>query len=108
MVLDLEAVIIATSASFERILGLECPPVGRDLLDEVLSLLDFGDGAALDGGEISKIPPLLALSSGRMARGLMRVGRCDHREMACTLDAIATPLVESGAVTGSLTFFSQV
>ena len=58
----------------------------------MLRPLDFSAaGIALDEGEVSKIPPLLALASGRLARGLLRV-QC--RDDACTLDAIATPLLD--------------
>jgi len=51
------------------------------------------------------MPPLLALSSGRLARGLVRI-RCASGP--CTFDAIATPLTEDGKVVGSLTFFSAI
>jgi PAS domain-containing protein len=106
LVIDEAAVIVAISASFEDLLGLTQSPVDRPLLDGVLQLLDFADGGALDAGEIAKTPPLLALSSGRLARGLVRV-RCASGP--CTFDAIATPLVdEDNEVCGSLTFFSTV
>ena len=105
LVIDDEAVIVAISASFERLLGLTHPVVDRPLLDGVLQLLDFADGGALDNSEIMKTPPLLALSSGRLARGLVRVRSASG---ACTLDAIATPLVQDEQVVGSLTFFSTV
>ena len=105
LVLDTEAVIVAISVPFERLLGLDRPAVGRDLLDGVLRLIDFADGGALNDGEIGKIPPLLALTSRRLARGLLRVQSADE---ACTLDAIATPLRDGEATAGSLTFFSRV
>jgi PAS domain-containing protein len=105
LILDTEAVIVAISAPFERLLGLDRPAVGRDLLDGVLHLLDFADGGALTDGEVTKIPPLLALTSGRLARGLVRI---QATEEACTLDAIATPMLDGEATAGSLTFFSRV
>lgn len=105
LVIDDRAVIVAISASFDQLLGLTESAIGRPMLDGVLQLLDFADGAELTDGEVGKTPPLLALSSGRLARGLMRV-RCASG--ACTLDAIATPLVEPGRIAGSLTFFSTV
>ncbi|MBT8227040.1 MAG: hypothetical protein HKP61_01475 [Dactylosporangium sp.] len=105
LVLDTEAVIVAISTPFERLLGLDHQAVGRDLLDGVLRLIDFADGGPIADGEISKIPPLLALASGRLSRGLLRV---HGTEGACTLDAVATPLIEDNAVTGSLTFFSSI
>ena len=89
LVIDDKAVIVAVSASFEDLLGLTESAIDRPLVDGVLQLLDFGDGGALDASEINKTPPLLALSSGRLARGLVRV-RCATGPR--TFDAIATPL----------------
>src|SRR5262249_14652529 len=97
LVIDAEAVVIALSPACHEMLDLESPAVGRRLLD-VLRPLDFSAaGVALDQGEVSKIPPLLALASGRLARGLLRVG-C--REVAGTLDAIATPLRDGSRTVG--------
>lgn len=106
LVIDHNALIIAISASFEALLGLTVSAIGRPMVDGVMKLFDFGDGFELGAAEIDKTPPLLALSSGRLARGLMRVrgaGDANH-----TLDAISTPLIEQGAITGSLTFFGEV
>jgi hypothetical protein len=111
LILDVEAVIVAASASFERLLGLDRPAagrdvtVGRDMIDGVLRLIDFADGGQLADGEVIKIPPLMALTSGRLARGLLRVSTADE---PCTLDAIATPLLDGETTIGSLTFFSRV
>ncbi len=105
LVLDAEAVIVAASVPFERLLGSDGPVAGRDVLDGVLGLVDFADGGTLAEDEVSKIPPILALTSGRLARGLLRLGSLDG---ACTLDAVATPLRTAGAVAGSLTFFNPV
>ena len=106
LVIDHGALIVAISASFEALLGLTVTAIGRPMVGSVMTLLDFGDGLELGDAEIGKTPPLLALSSGRLARGLMRVrGAGDTR---CTLDAISTPLIEQSAITGSLTFFSEV
>lgn len=104
LVIDVRHMIVATSLPFEALVGLQRPAAGQGLL-EVLTLLDFANGAPLSDAEIGKIPPLLALSSGRLARGLLRL-RCG--DTACTLDAIATPLFSGGATIGSLTFFSRV
>jgi hypothetical protein len=105
LVIDGHEVVVAISPPFEALLGLTQSPVGRPLLDEVLKLLDFGDGLMLDDNEIYKSPPLLALKSSQLARGLMRV-KCANG--SCTLDAVATPLIERGETTGSLTFFIVV
>lgn len=105
LVLDAEAVVVAIAPSFERLLRLDRPAAGRDLLDGVLSLVDFADGGPMIDGEISKIPPLLALTSGRLSRGLLRVYAPDGQ---CTLDAVATPLLSGEQTIGSLTFFSRI
>ena len=106
LVIDHDALIIAISASFEALLGLTVSAIGRPMVGSVMKLLDFGDGFELTPAEVDKTPPLLALSSGRLARGLMRVrGASDTSR---TLDAISTPLIEQGAITGSLTFFGEV
>jgi hypothetical protein len=54
---------------------------------------------------VGKIPPLLAMSSQRLSRGLLRV---DRDGTTATLDAIATPLFDDGRLAGSLTFFSEI
>ncbi len=53
-----------------------------------------------------RIPPVLALTSGRLARGLMRT-RAQQGEIV-TMDAVSTPLREGDTVIGSLTFFGIV
>jgi hypothetical protein len=69
-------------------------------------MIDFSaDGGRLSDTEVAKVPPLLAVSSGRLARGLVRVRSGDA---VATLDAIATPIGPADAVAGSLTFFSPV
>jgi hypothetical protein len=106
LVIDHGALIVAISASFEALLGLTVTAIGRPMVGSVLKLLDFGDGLELDEAEIGKTPPLLALSSGRLARGLMRVRSADGSSR--TLDAISTPLIEQDTIAGSLTFFGEV
>ena len=106
LLLDSDAVVVAMSPACQELFGLSEPATGRKLLDGVLRLLDFtADGATLNDNEVAKIPPLLALSSGRLARGLIRV-QC--AEGACTLDAIAAPVGAGAPPSGSLTFVSRV
>jgi PAS domain-containing protein len=109
LLVNADMTIVAVSESACQLLGLGSPAeaVGRTMLDRVLRLVDFTQARSeLTETEIEKIPPLLALSSGRLARGLLRV----HRDGgdAATVDAIAAPLSDDGAVAGSLTFFSEV
>lgn len=110
LVLDADGVIVAASASCAELIGLNdlADTRGRQLRDAVVDLVDFTDSFdKLDRAEADKIPPLLAISSGRLARGLMRVA-CPDTHVVSTMDAIATPLWEGTTVTGSLTFFARI
>ncbi|HEX5540915.1 MAG TPA: hypothetical protein VFX60_05035 [Micromonospora sp.] len=111
LVINAAAVIAAASVSCCHLLGLDLPTsvVGRPLLDGGLRLVDFTAARGeLTPAEIEKIPPLLALTSGRLARGLLRVQTGIDGETDATVDAIATPLLLGGEVAGSLTFFAEV
>ncbi|MEV4754054.1 PAS domain-containing protein [Micromonospora sp. NPDC049559] len=111
LLIDLRMIIVAVSASCCALLGLGTPSevVNRPLLDGALRLLDFTAARAeLTEQETDKIPPLLALSSGRLARGLLRVQPRISGQPDATVDAIATPVLVHGVVAGSLTFFSSV
>jgi PAS domain-containing protein len=110
LIIDGASTILAVSPSAAELLGLGRPAetVGQPLLGGVLRLIDFtAGGGELDEPEIERIPPLLAIKSGRLARGLMRV-QTDAGDAHLTVDAIATPLTEAGDVVASLTFFSAV
>nr|WP_240939948.1 PAS domain-containing protein [Planosporangium flavigriseum] len=105
LVIDAESIVVALSPACQEMFGLDRPPIDRPLL-EVLHLLDFSNSMrALGQGELRKIPPLLALDSGQLARGLMRV---ECRDGPRTVDAIATPVCDSAGQVGSLTFFCPV
>jgi hypothetical protein len=108
LVIDSYSAIAAVSASASKMLGFDLPEaaVGQCLLAEVLPLVDFTSaGGTLAEGEVNRIPPVLALTSGRLARGLMRTRA--HGEII-TMDALSTPLWEHDTVIGSLTFFCPV
>lgn len=110
LVLRPNGVIVAASASCAELIGLGDPAtaVGRPLREAVGSLVDFTASLAqLDSSEADKIPPLLAISSGRLARGLMRIV-CPISGIARTLDAVATPLWDGPSLAGSLAFFSEI
>jgi hypothetical protein len=107
IVLDLKAVVVAASPGCLGLLYLEpVGAVGRKLTD-VLDLLDFNAvSGKLPEWEVDKIPPLLAISTAGLARGLLRVS--DPESSFTTVDAIAVPLLDAAGVAGSLTFFAPV
>jgi hypothetical protein len=108
MVVDPCGIIVAISASACRMLGLgePCQAVNQSLHAGVLHLLDFtAAGGALGDGELDRIPPLLATSSGRLARLLLRLSQGNDVR---TVDAVATPLRDGETVVGSLTFLSEI
>jgi PAS domain-containing protein len=110
LVIDRAGTILAVSPSAAALLGLGRPAetVGQPLLGGAVRLIDFtAGGGELDEPELERIPPLLAISSGRLARGLMRVQTAEG-DAHLTVDAIATPLTDAGDVVASLTFFSAV
>ncbi|QSB14957.1 hypothetical protein JQS43_00740 [Natronosporangium hydrolyticum] len=110
LVLDAQTVIVAASTNGAQMLGCGAVAntVGRRMREAVTQLVDFSNPPdKLDSAEAGKTPPLLAISSRQLARGLMRV-QCPDTGRTCIMDAVATPLWERGQVVGSLTFFSQV
>jgi hypothetical protein len=111
LLIDFQMIIAAVSDSCCQLLGLGRPMdvVDRPLLGGELRLLDFTAARAeLTEQEIDKIPPLLALASGRLARGLLRVRPNTSAGADATVDAISTPILEQGLVAGSLTFFAKI
>ncbi|GAB3795211.1 hypothetical protein [Micromonospora zhanjiangensis] len=111
LVIDQRTRIVAISQACCDLICLGSPEdtVGRPLLDAGVRLIDFTAARGeLAEQDIDKIPPLLALSSGRLARGLLRVSGKPAGATTATVDAIATPLFSDGSVAGSLTFLSEV
>lgn len=84
--------------------------VGRDLGAGLLDLLDFSDGAGAGSGSsfVPQIPPLLALTSNVLTRGLLRLRRPDGARV--TVDAVAAPLHDgrSPVPVGALSFLLPV
>jgi PAS domain-containing protein len=109
LIINTEGQIAAISPAGSDLLGLDKPAeaIGRKLADAIV-LVDFtANAGALEEPEAGNIPPLLAVRSERLARGLMRVlPGADQPPL--TVDAIATPLLDGERVLGSLTFFSPV
>ena len=109
LVINAATTIMAVSTSCGELLGLGKPveAIGQRL-GAALHLIDFtASAAALEESDADKIPPLLAVRSERLARGLLRVVPGPD-EGPLTVDAIAAPLLDGDRVAGSLTFFSPV
>ncbi|MCW3816550.1 PAS domain-containing protein [Micromonospora sp. DR5-3] len=109
LLVDADTTVVAISSAGCDLLCLGAPEdvIGRPLLEGV-RLVDFSaQPSELTEQETDKIPPLLALHSGRLARGLLRV-QGPGADAGTTVDAISTPVLAEGAVAGSLTFFSPV
>ncbi|MBO0869093.1 MAG: hypothetical protein J2P15_11050 [Micromonosporaceae bacterium] len=108
LLLDALQQVVAASPSACELLGLGDPEsvAGKSVFAGVLRLVDFTAASAdLGDGELEKIPPVLAYSSERLARGLMRV---QNAMGTVTIDAIATPLFDGSTVVGSLTFLASI
>lgn len=109
LIIDAGGAIVAVSPSGSELLGLGKPAdaIGKRLA-ATLHLIDFTAGAGpLEGQEAENIPPLLAVRSERLARGLLRVVP-DAEKPPLTVDAVSTPLMAGDRVAGSLTFLSLV
>ncbi len=110
LVLSADTRIVAASSSGAELIALGDPAAarGQPLRSALGDLVDFTASLAkLDSTEADKIPPLLAISSGQLARGLMRV-RCTASGKVRTMDAVATPLWDDATLVGSLTFFCEI
>lgn len=107
IVIDRVADVVSASPGCGELFMIDVEAAaGHALVGEVLDLRDFSARqGVLPDWEVKKIPPLLALSSRALARGLLRVWVGDA---AATVDAISVPLVDGGVIVGSLTFFLPV
>jgi hypothetical protein len=104
VLLNNAGVVIAASPACRPFFVVDpADAIGERLVDGVLHLIDFTAAPGeLPEREVEKIPPLLALSAGSLARGLLRVP--GPGGTTYTLDAVATPVRDESGVVGSLTF----
>jgi PAS domain-containing protein len=108
LLLNATGLVTACAPATLDLLGLPEPAamVGRGLLDGLLHPVDFtAAGDRLAEWELTKLPPLAALATGALSRGLLRLRHGSHVR---TVDAIATPLHHDATLIGSLTFFHPV
>jgi len=110
VLLNSNGVVVAASPACHFFFLIDpADAIGKRLVDGVIRPIDFtATPDDLPEWEVEKIPPLLALTSGGLARGLMRVPggvgqQCGSTN--CTLDAVATPIRAAEGIAGSLTFF---
>jgi PAS domain-containing protein len=102
LLLDRDARIVAASAAVGVLLGTSAADaVGARFVD-VVTAVDFTSGAAPDAEIERSMPPLRALATGGLARGLLRL-----RSAAglVTYDVVAVPLADHS---GALAFFLAV
>jgi PAS domain-containing protein len=107
VVLDVGGRVCAVSSAAAELVGDPDPAntVGRHLLD-VLDLVDFNPMPGDASMYADRIPPLLALASNALSRGLLRIRTAGRTE---TLDAIAAPLHDSsGALVGAVAFLARL
>jgi hypothetical protein len=107
LVLRRDGTVAAVSPGCAELLAIDAArAVDLRFVDEVVELLDFGAvPQRLPEWEVEKIPPLLAVSSRGLTRGLVRVR---GERGATTVDAISVPLRDGDEVVGSLSFFAPV
>jgi len=108
VLVDVHGIVVTASPGCGVLFGIRsADAVGRPLVDGVLRLLDFNRVSGdLPGWEVDRIPPLLAIKTGSLARGLLRVPGADG--VPSTVDAISVPLRDGPELVGSLTFFALV
>ncbi|WP_157034728.1 hypothetical protein [Actinocatenispora sera] len=108
LLLNAAGLVTACAPATLELLGLPEPAamVGRGLLDGLLHPVDFtAAGNRLAEWELTKLPPLAALATDALSRGLLRLR---HGSQVRTVDAIATPLHHDATLIGSLTFFHPI
>lgn len=102
LLLDADGRICAASAAAAKLLDGVPDAIGAKFAD-LVSSVDFTSGAAPDLEPERSMPPLRALATGGLARGLMRVRVGDGTLV--TYDVVAVPLERQRAV---LAFFVAV
>ncbi|GAC1439441.1 MAG: hypothetical protein NVSMB55_00900 [Mycobacteriales bacterium] len=102
LLLDREARVVAASAAVGAVLGTSAASAAGARFVDLVTAVDFTSGAAPDAELDRSVPPLRALATGGLARGLLRL-----RSAAglVTYDVVAVPLTGQ---CGALAFFLAV
>ena len=107
LVLDATGRVLALSDAAAELIGAVGPDevAGRHLLD-VLDLVDFNPTPGDASMYADRIPPLLAIASNALSRGLLRVRTGTS---TVTVDAVAAPVHDgSGALVGAVAFLARL
>ena len=108
LILDGECRVAGLSSSAAQLFGEPADGVlGRNLVEDVLRVVDFTEAAGSGEGYSRGIPPVAALRDNHLSRGLLRLLRPSGESI--TLDAVAAPIHGSHErVVGSITFFASL
>ncbi|GAC1445791.1 MAG: hypothetical protein NVSMB55_28590 [Mycobacteriales bacterium] len=102
LLLDREARVVAASPAACVVLGADSASAVGAPLAELVTAVDFTSGAAPDPEPHRAVPPLRALATGGLARGLLRLRT---GAQLATYDVVAVPLTDRSGV---LAFFVTV
>jgi PAS domain-containing protein len=107
LVVDAGGAVAGLSATAADLLGTSAASLVGRLLDDVLNLVDFTDGAQEARGAARRIPPLIAVRENSLSRGMMRVRLPDGARLM--LDAIAAPIHDGDRrAVGAVSFLASV
>ncbi|MEO6715350.1 MAG: hypothetical protein ABIM89_18270 [Mycobacteriales bacterium] len=108
LVLDEQFRVAGVSWAAAQLIGEPADGIlGRNLVDDVLRVVDFTEAAGSGDAYARGIPPVAALRDNHLSRGLLRLLRPTGDRI--TLDAVAAPIHgERERVVGSITFFASL
>jgi PAS domain-containing protein len=104
LLLDRDGRVLAASAPAGAVLGTTATRAVGAKFSDLVTAVDFTSGAAPEADPERSVPPLRALATGGLARGLLRLRSATSGELV-TYDVVAVPL--SGEA-GVLAFFLAV
>lgn len=102
LLLDRDARVVAASPSVGAVLGTTSASAVGARFADLVTAVDFTSGAAPDSELERSMPPLRALATGGLARGLLRLRSVTG---LVTYDVVAVPLTGQS---GALAFFLAV
>lgn len=108
LILDGECRVAGLSWSAAQLFGEPADGVlGRNLVEDVLKVVDFTMAAGSGESYSRGIPPVAAMRDNHLSRGLLRLRRPTGESI--TLDAVAAPIHGNHErVVGSITFFASL